>query len=101
MPSKYDVKLLRAAENDLTEIIIYIAQDSQTAANKLLSHIESSLENLSEHPYIGVIPQENTIAGAGFRYLVVENYLIFYIIEDKAIFVHRIIHGARDYKRIL
>jgi toxin ParE1/3/4 len=101
MSIKYDVRFIRTAEDDLTEIIIYIAQDSSTAANKLLFHIESSLQKLSEYPYIGVIPQENIIAGAGFRYLVVDNYLVFYIVEDNTVFIHRIIHGARDYKRIL
>ncbi|MBL7995484.1 type II toxin-antitoxin system RelE/ParE family toxin, partial [bacterium] len=39
--------------------------------------------------------------GAGYRYLIVDNYLIFYTIEEETIFVHRIIHGARDYRRLL
>ena len=37
----------------------------------------------------------------GYRHLVVENYLIFYEIENQTIFVHRILDGARDYLSLL
>jgi len=37
----------------------------------------------------------------GYRFLVVQNYLIFYTIEDRTIWVHRILHGARDYLSLL
>lgn len=100
MPGKCEVRLLRAAEDDLSEAIIYIAQDNPVAAERLLAHIEKNLENLASYPHSGTAPQEPVIAAAGFRYLVVDNYLVFYIVEDDVVFVHRIIHGARDYRRI-
>ena len=37
----------------------------------------------------------------GYRFLVVQNYLIFYTVENHTIWVHRIIHGARDYLSLL
>jgi hypothetical protein len=33
--------------------------------------------------------------------LVVDNYLVFYVIEEEVIYVHRIVHGARDYSQLL
>ena len=95
--SKYIVRLLRSAEDDLNEIITYIAADRPSAAEKLASKIEKNLELLSMHLFAGRIPKEEDLARMGYRYLVVENYLIFYIIEQKTVYVHRILHGARDY----
>jgi toxin ParE1/3/4 len=37
----------------------------------------------------------------GYRYLIVADYLVFYTFEEQTVLVHRIIHGARDYLRLL
>ncbi|MCK6463168.1 type II toxin-antitoxin system RelE/ParE family toxin [bacterium] len=101
MPSKYEIHLLRIAEQDFYEIIDFISSDSQSSAEKVADSIENNLSHLTAHHQLGRVPKEPELAGAGFRYLVVENYLIFYTIEEQTIFVHRIIHGARDYRRLL
>lgn len=99
--SKHSIKLLKLAEDDLTEIVNYIADDNISAAEKLASRIEKSLQSLSRHPYIGKIPSDEELSRFGYRFLIVDNYLIFYTIESPTIYVHRIIHGARDYKGFL
>ena len=102
MPAdKYQVRLLTIAEEDFTEIISFIAADNPTAANAIASKIEKNLELLSENSNLGRIPREEEIRNLGYRYLIVENYLIFYTIEERTIFVHRILHGARNYKTLL
>ena len=63
----------------------------------MLTKIEKSIEILTYHPYLGKVPREEELASLGYRYLVVQNYLVFYAIERKTIYVHRILHGARDY----
>jgi plasmid stabilization system protein ParE len=100
MPNEYEIHLLRIAEEDFNEIIAFIAQDNPVAAEDVASRIEKGLLRLTLHPLLGRIPNEPELAGAGFRYLVIDNYLIFSV-EDQTIFVHRIIHGARDYRRLL
>lgn len=98
---KYDVRLLRGAEEDLTEIVTYVAADRPSAAEALAARIEKNLRLLSTNPHLGRIPDDEELIRLGYRYLVVENYLIFYTIEEPKIFVHRILHGARDYLRML
>jgi len=61
----------------------------------------NTLSNLSAYPLLGKIPNEEDLANMGYRFLVVQNYLIFYTVEDHIIWVHRIIHGARDYLSLL
>lgn len=102
MPTdKYHVRLLSIAEEDLTEIISFNAADNPTSADAILNKIEKNLELLSENPNLGRIPREEEIRNLGYRYLIVQNYLIFYRIEEKIIFIHRIFHGARNYRSLL
>ena len=102
MPTdKYQVRLLSIAEEDFTEIISFIAADNPTAADAIANKIEKNLELLSDNPNLGRIPREEEIRNLGYRYLIVQNYLIFYTMEEKTIFVHRILHGARNYKTLL
>ena len=98
---KYQVRLLGIAEEDFTEIISFIAADNPTAADAIANKIEKNLELLSENPNLGRIPKEEEIRNLGYRYLIVHNYIIFYTIEEKTIFIHRILHGARNYKLLL
>ncbi len=98
---KFVVRLLPIAEDDLDEIIAYIALDSLTAALKLADRIESDLASLASFPELGRIPRDPDVREAGYRYLIVGNYLIFYTVEKRTVLVHRILHGARDYRELL
>lgn len=97
---EYSVRLLRIAEDDLTEIVTYIAEDRPSAAEAIALKFEKNLALLSKHPYLGRIPKEEDLASLGYRYLVVDRYLVFYTIEEATVLVHRILHGARDYLRL-
>ncbi len=98
---EHKIRLLRVAEDDLREIINYIALDNSDAATALLNKIENSLSSLISFPLSGKIPAEEALAAMGYRFLTVKNYLIFYTIEGQIIWVHRIVHGARNYISLL
>jgi toxin ParE1/3/4 len=100
-PHKLTVRLLRIAEDDLAEIIAFIAEDNVVAAAKLVDKIEARLSRLADHPALGRIPAEEELARIGYRYLVVDNYLVFYTVSAQTVLVHRVIHGARDYVNLL
>lgn len=63
--------------------------------------MEERLAQLSSFPRMGHMPRENELAGAGYRYLVIDDYLVFYMLEKRTVFVHRILYGAREYKGLL
>jgi len=95
------LRLLRPAEEDLTEIYDYIAADNPSAAERLLLRMERGLNTLAKQPMSGPVPRDPDIAQLGYRYLIIGEYLIFYKIDGSQIFVHRILHGSRDYSEIL
>lgn len=102
MPAdKYQIRLLRIAEEDFNEIISFIADDNPNAANSIANKIEKNIELLSENPKLGRIPRDEDIKNLGYRYIIVQNYIVFYNIEERTILIHRILHGARNYRPLL
>ena len=99
--AKYTVRLLSIAEQDLQDIVAFIAADNVPAAVTLADKIERDLERLARLPFLGRVPNDERLAAMAYRVLVVENYLIFYKITGKTVLVHRILHGARDLPNLL
>ncbi len=97
----HDVRLLRVAEEDLADILSYIAADRPAAADALASRFEKDLSLLGGAPLLGRMPKEADLARQGYRYIVVDTYLVFYTVEPKLVLVHRVLHGARDYQSLL
>ncbi len=102
MPTnKYQIRLLKIAEEDFTEIVTFIASENPIAAITIADKIEKNLELLSKNPQLGRIPRDEDIRSLGYRYLIVQNYIVFYTIEKQVILIHRILHSARNYKSFL
>lgn len=99
--TKCQIRFLKIAEEDFTEIVSYVAADNPNAANVLATKIEKNLELLSDNPKLGRIPRDEEIRNLGYRYLIVQNYIIFYTTEERTIIIHRILHSARNYKALL
>jgi toxin ParE1/3/4 len=99
--TKYEIRLLRLAEEDLTEIILYVAADRPNAALSLTNIFDKKLKSLADNPRLGSVPHEDSLRELDYRYLVVDNYLIFYTLEGKIVYIHRIVHGARNYTNLL
>ena len=64
--SKLQIRLLKIAEEDFTEIVSYIAADNINAANTLANKIEKNLELLSDNPKLGRIPRDEEIRNLGY-----------------------------------
>ena len=100
-PSKYTVRLLSIAEQDLSELISYLAAENPRTATEVLDHIENRLQTLTAHPFAGRVPHNPKLTALGYRVLVIDNYLVFYKVKSKTVLVYRILHGARDILHML
>lgn len=97
----YNVELLPAAENDLDDIFDYILLDNPDAAEKVLDEIITSLKLLEDFPLAGAKLLEGSLVHYEFRMVISDPYVSFYRVSEDTVFVYRILHGARDYIRIL
>lgn len=99
--SNCTVRLLTVAEQDLQELISYLAAENPDAAATALDRIETQLQALQGHPFLGRTPNDPRLARLGYRVLVIHNYLAFYKVKGKTVLIHRVLHGARDFVRLL
>jgi toxin ParE1/3/4 len=96
--SKYTIRFLSIAEQDFNEIVEYILTENPFTAITVSEKIEKNLKLLESNPHLGRIPNDEELQRMGYRYIIILDYLIFYKIEQQTILVHRIVHGARNYK---
>ncbi len=98
---QYSVELLPAAYADLDEIFDYIMADNPIAAARMLDNIIHSLRRLEDFPESGSHLLYRPLTKFNFRMVIINPYIAFYRFIDKRIFVYRILHGARNYRRLL
>ena len=101
MISPFKIRYLSTAENDLDDIFTYILRDKPSAAASLLKNFDRSISQLAFNPELGVIPKDERLKKLGYRALVVEKYLIFYVVKGKTVQIRRVNHGARQYSFLL
>lgn len=101
MSSQYEIQYLKTAECVLYGIFDYISQDNPLATAALLEKIDNSISRLASNPFLGRVPKDDRLKNKGYRMLVVEKYLVFYLEKNKTIQIRRIIHGARNYNFLM
>jgi toxin ParE1/3/4 len=97
----FTIRYLSTAQRDLVEIFEYIRKDRPGATSGLLEKFDKSIAALAANPYLGVIPKDERLKRLGYRILVVDKYLVFYVLKPKTVQIRRVIHGARRYNFLL
>ncbi|MDP2365706.1 MAG: type II toxin-antitoxin system RelE/ParE family toxin [Ignavibacteria bacterium] len=101
MPNKYTLRYLPIAEEDLISILDWIAKDSPPRALKFIDKLEEKIKKLEHFPLLGRIPRHSKLREYGYRVLVVEMYVVFYIIRKNTVEVHRVIRASRDIDKMI
>ena len=101
MPAKYTLRYLPIAQVDLVSIFDYIAQDSPNRALSFVEKLDQRIGRLEQHPNLGRVPRHPKLREFGYRVLIVESYLVFYIIRGQTIEVHRVVHGSRNLDHLI
>lgn len=92
----YTISYLPIAENDLAEILLFIHERNAAAAQNLYVAMNERIALLATHPELGTVPKDETIQKTGHRVLIVEKYLVFYVVTEDAVQIRRVLHGAQD-----
>lgn len=50
---------------------------------------------------MGQIPKDNRLQSLKYRILVIDSYLVFYVVKDTIVEIRRILHGKRRYSFLL
>ncbi|AJQ29900.1 type II toxin-antitoxin system RelE/ParE family toxin [Pelosinus fermentans] len=97
---KYRVEYLPLAYDDLDEIFTYIAADDSRAAANLLNEIDTAVLHLEDFPDMGVNLKNRRLANKGYKMLVVNDYLVFYVVIGSIVEIRRIVSSKRNYTKL-
>lgn len=93
------LELSRQAEIDLADIRDYsVEQFGLARAITYLDTIEQAFRRIMIYPEIGIV--HDTI-GSPVKSLACHRHRIYYVIEEDAVIIQRILHGAMDVDRHL
>ena len=101
MVNKCILHYLPAAVDDLISIFDWIAGDSPANAAAFIEKIDQRIGSLKTYPFLGRTPRDDKLKNSGYRVLVVESYLVFYIVRGRTVEIHRVIHGSRNLNDML
>lgn len=101
MKPRYAVRYLPAAEQDLIDVLDYIARDDPRAASRFVDRIDRAIGRLSQFPRSGRRLLDARLQRLGYRVLVVGDYLVFYVVVRRTAQIRRVLHGARRYDFLL
>ncbi|MEN6624576.1 MAG: type II toxin-antitoxin system RelE/ParE family toxin [Smithella sp.] len=98
---KFTVLIYPTAEKDLFEIKEYFETTLKTSAIPLFEKFYASIDILETNPYIHPLLKDAYLQQLGYRMIPIDNFLIFYIVKDGVVQIHRFLYGKRDYSHIL
>lgn len=102
---KYKIIRTEKADEQIREIIFYIADDSGSIDTALsyLEKIEKAIRRLEDFPMSGSIPRYSILRKQGYRVLIVEKHLIFYKVNsaDNIVIIYAVVDGRQEYRNLL
>ena len=102
MNKKYDVVWSNVAENDLRNIVEYIADDSLSNALKIFKSIKRKASSLYTLPERGrIVPELREQGILQYRELIISPWRILYRISKKNVLVLSVLDSRRNIEDIL
>jgi len=101
--NNYNIEYSKEARQDLIDIKKYIKYNLQEpeTAEKLISKIRTEIDELSNNPQIYAIIDDDFINKFEIRKLIVDNYIVFYRVQNYNIQIVRIMYGRRNWINLL
>ncbi|MGC3971437.1 MAG: type II toxin-antitoxin system RelE/ParE family toxin [Pirellulales bacterium] len=93
-----EVRRSKQTIRDLAAILSYIATDNAPAAERWLETIEELFVLMASHPGMGEVvstPRLGNLRRRSFGH-----YVIYFRDRDYGVFIARVLHGARDHRRL-
>lgn len=99
MPMRF--LIFPAAQCDLEQAIDYLNTLSPQAAIRYYDLLVCEIAGLSKMPERCPRPKDLALAAKGYRYLIVKNYLVFYVVAGDTVQIRRTLYARRGYRALL
>jgi len=98
---QYEVKIFPAAQDDMKEIANYLNTLSFEVARRYYDLFIEKVETLTIMPERFPLAKDMQLRMRGYRTLLVKNYIVFYVINEKTVEIRRILFARRQYDGLL
>lgn len=101
----FQVLRTEKADNQLRDLIYYIADDSGSVeiALKYLAKIEKGMMRLADFPESGSEPRYAILRKQGYRVLIAPKHLAFYKIDktNEIVTIYAVVDSRQEYKNLI
>lgn len=97
----YKIKIFTSAQQDLRDIVSYLNTLSPETATRYYDIMVQEISSLSQFPERCPHPRDLALKAKGYRYLLVKNYYVFYVVKEDTVQIRRILYARRDYRNLL
>lgn len=98
---EYRLLIFPSAKRDLQDIVDYLNEQLINDAIKQYDEIVENIGMLSQFPMRCPLMKSNVLRAKGYRVLVVQSFLVFYVVNGETVEIRRILHGRRQYEFLL
>ena len=99
--NEYDVKISPAAQNDFLEVAERIKLLPPEEASLSFDNIIKKTEILVKAPESCPSARDSQLRLRGYRMLTVDEYIYFFVINEKNVYIRRILYARRQYDRLM
>jgi len=92
---EYNVKIYAAGQNDFIEVVDRLKLLPAEEAEQQFSNIEKKLEVLKTAPESCMSARDSQLRLRGYKMLVIDDYVYFFVIKNKTVEIRRIIHSRK------
>jgi toxin ParE1/3/4 len=92
--------MLSSAREDLGQIVDYLSLFYENTAKNQLNRIIEKIELLAQFPFM-CEEYESTISELQYRKMVVDNYLVFYVVEEDTVKIHSILNAKLNTRDLI
>ena len=98
-----EIKYLSSFQQELDAIVDYISLtlEAPRAALSLVDELDKSINNLKIFPNAHRLYRPIKPIKTQYRILTVKNYLVFYVVLEKHIEIHRVIYKKRNLSQLI
>jgi len=101
----YQIIRTEKGDNQLRDLIYYIADDSGSAdtALKYLGKLEKAIMRLSDFPESGSTPRYAILRKQGYKVLIAEKQLAFYKVDNtnKKVTIYAVVGSRQEYRNLI
>ena len=101
----YQIVRTEKADNQLRDLIYYIADDSGSVdtALKYLGKLEKAMMRLSDFPESGSTPRYAILRKQGYKVLIAEKQLVFYKVDNtnKKVTIYAVVDSRQEYRNLI